>query len=142
MTRERVARLRGLADQETQLVAAADARQEAGVGVVRLLRGRTVALVASDLQSLLQDHARLSRVSVSRLEVSNGADSAASLEQRVSASVSAVTDIYGLADLLNRLHSSTVLLSLDEVHVAPNPVLRGNLLQVALTVRAPFVLEP
>lgn len=134
--RDRVARLASLASAQDKLVAAslvmpADDR-------LRALRGRTGALAGSELQALLQEQARLSRVSVERLEVSEVADTAS----RVAASLSATTDVYGVADLLGRLHASPVLLAVEELQVSSNPVLRGNLLQVALTVRAPFVREP
>ena len=142
VARDRMARLLSLTSQQPQLVAAAQRGDVPAPTSVRVLRGRTPALVASDLQALLQDYARTSRVSVTRLEVSNAADSLVSPERGVSASISATTDIYGLGDLLSRVQSGSVLLSVDELSVAPNAVLRGNLLQVALTVRAPFVVEP
>lgn len=136
-TRERVARLQQLIGQEPELVAAAATRDAEGEGTLRVLRGRTPALASSNLQGLLQEYARMSRVSVSRLATTE-ADST----RYVEASVSAVTDVYGLADLLARLQGGSLLLEIAGLSVAPNPVLRGNLLQVALTVRAPFVLEP
>jgi hypothetical protein len=134
--RDRVARLARLAREQDKLVAAsqvalADDR-------LRALRARTGALAGSELQALLQEQARMSRVSVERLEVSDAADTAS----RVAASLSATTDVYGVADLLMRLHASPVLLSVEDLQVSSNPVLRGNLLQVAITVRAPFVREP
>ena len=139
VARDRVARLLALTAQEPQLRTAAAASDE---GTIRALRGRTVALVGSDLQSLLQDYARVSRVSVTRLEVGNAADSTVAPERGLSASVSATTDVYGLADLLVRLQSGPALLVVDALAVTVNPVLRGNLLQLSLTARAPFLLEP
>lgn len=135
--RDRVARLAGFAASQDKLVAAT--RVEPAGSHARALRARTAALAASELQALLQEQARVSRVSVERLEVSSANDSATS---QVSAALSATTDIYGVADLLTRLHASPVLLSVEELQVTSNPVLRGNLLQLALTVRAPFVVQP
>lgn len=140
--RERVARLEGLAAQEAQLVAAVRAGNAGDLGSVRLLRGRTPALVASTLQSLLQDLARTSRVSITRLDVGSPVDSTASPERGVLATISATTDIYGVADFLSRLHAGPALLRVESLSITANPVLRGNLQQVALDVRAPYVLEP
>jgi hypothetical protein len=140
--RERVARLQRLSAQGAELAAVADAGAREGTGMLHVLRGRTSALAASDLQGLLQDVARMSRVSVSRLEVSGAADPTQAGQERIVATMSATTDIYGLADLLGRLQGGSVLLAVEEVSVSPNPVLRGNLLQLALTVHAPFIVEP
>ncbi len=137
--RDRVARLRGLGESAAQLMAVANT---APSGEVRVLQGRTVALIASDLQSLLQDLARSSRVSVNRMEVLTEGDSTATPERGIDAVVSATTDIYGLADFLTRVQSGTAMLSIESLQVEPNPVLRGNLLQVAMTVRTPFVVTP
>lgn len=137
VARDRVARLVALTAQEPRLRAAAAV---AGEGTIRVLRGRTVALIGSDLQSLLQDYARVSRVSVTRLEVEGSADSTVAPETGLSASVSATTDVYGLADLLARIQSGPALLTVDELSVTEHPVVRGNLLQLALSVRAPFLL--
>ncbi len=137
--RDRVARLRGLNDNATALVNAAN--QPMGPGL-RVLTGRTAALVASDLQSLLQDIARSARVSVNRMDVQTLGDSLSSADRGVDAVVSATTDIYGLADFLSRLQSNEVVLSVDALQVEPNPVLRGSLLQVSLTVRAPYLVTP
>jgi hypothetical protein len=79
---------------------------------------------------------------VSRLEVlPTPPDSAREAATALSASLTATTDIYGLADLLARLHRSQALMAVEELSVAPNPVLRGNLLQIAMTLRAPWLLE-
>lgn len=137
---ERVARLRGLLAAAPQLGRWASQLQHGDPGRAHVLTGRTVSLIGSELQRVLQDHARASRLSVSRLEVSS--DSAATPERGVTASVTATTDIYGLADFLTRLHGSSSLLVTEALTVTPNPVMRGDLLQVAVGVRAPFVLAP
>jgi hypothetical protein len=140
--RDRVLRLRGLVRDQQQVVAAAMQVNERLATGPRVMRGRTADLVAADVQRLLQDQARLSRVSVSRLEVlPTPPDSAREAATALSASLTATTDIYGLADLLARLHRSQALMAVEELSVAPNPVLRGNLLQIAMTLRAPWLLE-
>ena len=138
--RGRVARLDGLARNQDALVAAAATRTQLPAAVT-LLRARTSALVASQLQSALQQYARESRVSITRLDVASAPDSSATTAM-IPASLSAVTDIYGLADLLQRLQHATMLVEVAEMSVTPNPGLRGDLLQVALVLKAPFLLEP
>ncbi|MCC6316760.1 MAG: hypothetical protein IT361_03630 [Gemmatimonadaceae bacterium] len=133
--RDRVARLAGLRAQAPELIAASEATP--GDDRVLAVRGRTVALASAELQGALQEFARVSHVSVERLDLVDIADSSL-----VRATMSATTDIYGVADLLTRLQASRRVLAIEDVLVTSNPVLRGQLLQLALTVRAPVVLEP
>lgn len=137
--RDRVARLRGLEASGPAILAAAQAAAAPTAGV---LQGRTVPLVASELQSLLQELARTARVSVNRLDVRPPEDSAAGTEGTLEASVAATTDIYGLADLLTRLQAHPAALRVASLQVEPNPVLRGQLLQLSLGVQAPWVVTP
>ncbi len=131
--RERVARLEGV-------LATTQADPAPGAaGAPLLLRGRTADLAGSALQAALQDLARTSRVSITRLEVQPDSVGAASV---VRASLSATTDVYGVADLLSRLQGHTPVLAAVELHLAMNPVLRGNLLQLTLGVHAPWVNVP
>ncbi|MEO6444478.1 MAG: hypothetical protein ABIZ91_07380, partial [Gemmatimonadaceae bacterium] len=96
-TRQQVAQLRSLGAHGDRLVNDARLQEAAADSLpVRLLRGRTPALVASSLQSLLQDYASASRVSVTRMDVASAGDSAAAEGGGIPASISAVTDIYGL----------------------------------------------
>lgn len=141
--RERVARLVGLRESQDNIIATASARL-ATDAPLQVIRGRTSALAASSLQAALREYARLSRVSITRLDVAQERDSTStSMSARgIPATISAVTDIYGLADFLSRIQQGVVLLEVQELSVAPNPVLRGNLLQISIVVRAPFILEP
>lgn len=132
-----VARLQGLVAATPTLRAASVAPGDPGP---RVLRGRTTALVGSALQALLQDLARASRTSVTRLEVAS--DSGSASERGVVAALTATTDIYGVADFLSRVHGSDIVLAIDDLQVTTNPVLRGDLLQMTVSVRAPFLLEP
>lgn len=135
VARDRVARLEGL-------VAAGPAASTIpeAAGSALLVRGRTPDLAGAALQSALQELARTSRVSVSRLEVQ--ADSAEASSPGVRASLSATTDIYGLADVLARLNGHRPVLAATELTITMNPVLRGNLLQFTLGVRAPWLVVP
>jgi hypothetical protein len=104
---------------------------------VRLLRGRTTALAASSLQELLREYARESRIGITRLDVASTPQAGADLV--IPATVSAVGDIYGLADLLARLQRGARLIEVRGLTVAPNPALRGELLQISLVLAAPYV---
>jgi hypothetical protein len=135
---DRVARLRSLAANE-QAIARASAEHEARLDAagVRLLHGRTSALAASALQELLREYARESRVTLSRLDVANTPQAGADLI--IPATVSALGDISGLADLLARLQRGTRLVEVRGLTVSPNPALRGELLQITITLAAPYV---
>lgn len=109
---------------------------------VRLVRGRTAALAASSLQELLQQYASASRVSVTRLDVASAADADSAGPPSIPATISAVSDVYGLADFLSRVEHGSRLLEVRELSVSANSALRGELLQMSLVVRAPFVLTP
>lgn len=109
---------------------------------VRLVRGRTPALAASALQRVLQEYASASRVSVTRLDVASSADSASGGPPAIPATISAVSDVYGLADFLSRVEHGNSLLEVRELSVSANSALRGELLQMSLVVRAPYVLTP
>lgn len=138
----RVGRLEGLKESQENIVATATARLALDAPL-QVIHGRTPALAASSLQAALREYARLSRVSITRLDVAQESDSTSGVMNAggIPATISAVTDIYGLADFLSRIQQGVVLLKVEELTVAPNPVLRGDLLQVAIVVRAPFILE-
>jgi hypothetical protein len=151
--RDREALIDALQRQRSQLIALGAHRPALEVALaerraalealpVRLISGRTSALAASVLQSVLQDYASASRVSVSRLDVASAADSMAAGVPAIPATLAAVSDIYGLADFLSRVELGGRLLEVTELSVSPNPALRGDLLQMSLVVRAPFVLTP
>ncbi|MBL8959866.1 MAG: hypothetical protein JNJ98_08445 [Gemmatimonadetes bacterium] len=130
--RERLARLEGV-------LAASPAGPPGAGPPPLLLRGRTPDLAGSALQAALQDLARTSRVSITRLEV---LPDSAGQAPAVRASLSATTDVYGLADLLSRLQGHTPVLAAETFTVSMNPVLRGHLLQLTLGVQAPWVPSP
>jgi hypothetical protein len=91
----------------------------------------------------LQDDARMSRVSVSRLEVSGVADSTPVTQQRMlPATISAVGDIYGLVQLLGYLQHGPQLVDVRDVTILSTSALRGDLLQLSLQVQAPFLVDP
>ena len=135
VARDRLARLEGLLAAGPGAVTI-----PAATGSPLLVRGRTPDLAGAALQSALQELARTSRVSVSRLEVQTDSSDAAS--PAVRASLSATTDIYGLAGVLPRLNAPRPALAAPGLAITMNPVLRGNLLQFTLGVRAPWLVTP
>jgi len=141
-TRERLARIESIAGREAELIErtqAMEARLDASG--MRLVRARTVALAASTLQSMVREYARSSVVSVTRLDAAGAPLAVGGTTVALPATISAQGDIYGIADFLRRLQYGPWLVELTDLTIAPNPVLRGNLLQVSIGLRAPVALE-
>lgn len=141
-TRERLARIESIAGREAELAdrtRAMEARLDAGG--MRLVRARTVALAASTLQSMVREYARSSVVSVTRLDAAGAPLAVGGTTLALPATISAQGDIYGIADFLRRLQYGPWLVELTDLTISPNPVLRGNLLQVSIGLRAPIALE-
>ena len=107
----------------------------------RVLRGRSPSLVGAELQRVLQDYAHTSRVSVSRLDVPGVADSTRGETLTMPATLSAVGDVYGLAQLLTLLQQGPFVIEVRDLSITSTSALRGELLQLSLTARAPFVVE-
>ena len=142
-TRERLARVESIVGRESELTdatRAVEARLDAGA--VRLVRARTVPLAAASVQALVRDYARASVVTVTRLDAAGAPLSIGGTSVALPATISAQGDIYGVADFLRRLQNGPWLVELTDFSIAPNPVLRGNILQVSIGLRAPISLEP
>jgi len=140
MRSEQVARLRWLADHESELQRAAS-EQFARTGSAerpRLLAGRSPALAASALQTLVQGYADESGVTVREMNVAGALDSTSAGADAVPATISAIGDIWGVANFVSRLQHGTTLIDIREIGVIPNPALRGELLQLSLVLRAPY----
>lgn len=141
--RDRLARIESIAGQESKLGDAArgiEARLDAEG--VRLVRARTTALAASVLQSMIREYASASVVSVTRLDAAGAPVATGGTTLALPATIFAQGDVYGIADFLRRLQHGRWLLEVTDLSIAPNPVLRGNLLQVSIGLRAPVALEP
>jgi hypothetical protein len=140
----RIARLvrleRALANEPALRVAVTAREAQRDASAQTLLTGRTPALAAAALQSLIRDYAARSDVTISQLDAAGQPDTVAGLPA-VPASISAIGDVYGITSLLGLLQYGTTMLDIHELRVAPNPALRGQLLQLAVTVRAPFTTE-
>ena len=136
---DRLARLRGLVASEDALRAAVgDRRAALDAGPQRLLSGRTPALAAAALQSALQGYADDSQLMVSRLDVA-GAPIAGGTLPRLPATLSAVGDVYGVVDLLDRVRHGPLALEITELTVRPNPALRGDLIQITVALQGAYV---
>jgi type II secretory pathway component PulM len=144
--RGELARLRGVAGAESFLRTALDARRaRAAESSQRPVGAGTAALAAGVLQGVLQRYADESQLSVSELNVSGEPDSTAVPLAALPGTLIALGDVYGVADLLSRVQHGTTLMEVRELTVQVNPSRRadggGELLQVTLVVRAPFVIE-
>ena len=104
----------------------------------RVLRAKSRTLAASALQSMVQEMADVSQVTVTRLDVANvgGASD-------IPLTLSANGDIYGLADLLRGFRNGRYIVDVDKLQVEVNSALRGapDVLQMTLSLRAPVIVE-
>ncbi len=144
--RGELARLRGMGRSEGVLRAAVDARMlRAAEYAQRPVRATTAPLAAGAVQGILQRYADDSQLSVSELNVSGEPDSTAASLAALPATLIALGDIYGVADLLSRIQHGSTLFDVRELTVQVNPSRRadggGELLQLTLVIRAPFVIE-
>lgn len=144
--RGELSRLRGIEGSESALQRAVEARDaRAAEYPQRPVSAATAALAAGVLQGVLQRFADDSQLSVSELNVSGEPDSTAVPLAALPATLIALGDVFGIADLLSRVQNSNTLLEVRELTVQVNPSRRadggGELLQLTLTVRAPFVIE-
>lgn len=141
--RDRLSRLEAMAGREAGFgTAVQDVEARLDAAGARLLRARTVALAASTLQSTIRDYATSSVVTVTRLDAAGAPATGEQGTLSVPATIAAQGDIYGIADFLRRLQHGPLLLEITDLTIAPNPVLRGNVLQVSIGVLAPVILEP
>jgi hypothetical protein len=142
-TRQQLARVTSIVGHEAELVEATRAvegRLEASG--IRLVRARTLPLAASAIQSLVRDYAQASVVTVTRLDAAGAPLSGGGSSVAIPATIAVQGDIYGIADFVRRLQHGPWMLELTDFSIAPNPVLRGNILQVSIGLRAPVALEP
>lgn len=106
----------------------------------RVIHARSATLAASAMQSFLQDASDASRLVVTRLDV---AQTEASGATTLPATLTAHTDIHGLAELLGHLEQGPRVVRVERMTVQMNSALRGapDMLQLALTLRAPILLD-
>jgi hypothetical protein len=142
VTRNHLARVSSIIGHEAELneaTRAVDARLDAGG--TRLVRARSMPLAAAAVQSMVREYASGSVVTVTRLDAAGDPIPSGSTVA-IPATLAAQGDIYGIADFLRRLQHGPWLVEITDFSIAPNPVLRGNILQVAIGMRAPVVMEP
>lgn len=138
---DRLARLRALVASESELRNRVTARERGTFGARSVVAGRTPALAAAALQSAVQSYALRSRVSVNRLDVAGAPDTAGTILPMIPASLQAVGDIHGVSEFLSLLETGTPVVEVREVTIVSNSSLRGGLLQLSLSLRAPSVIE-
>jgi hypothetical protein len=144
--RAELARVRGLVEATPAFRAAVESRSGAVLGYAqRPLRAATGALAAGELQGELQRLAEESGLTVDQLDVTGDADSVAAPLPAIPATLVALGDVQGVADLLAKLRSGPHLVEVRELAVQVNPALKasggGELLQLTLVVRAPWTTD-
>lgn len=136
--------LRALVEGEAATQKALFARQRTRPALwERLVTGATPALAASSVQSLLQDYADRSRVTLDRVDVvaEPGAASNESLPA-IPVRLSGQGDIYGLADLLTNLQHGGKLLVVDELRVTSgNPGYAPDVLSFSVQLHGAYGQE-
>jgi hypothetical protein len=141
--RQQLARLDAIAGRDGELLDAARALdQRLDAGGARLVRARTAPLASAALQTVIREYAAASVVTVTRLDAAGTPVAREGGALAVPATLAAQGDIYGIADFLRRLQHGPWLLEITDLSLAPNPVLRGNVLQASISLAAPVALEP
>lgn len=132
---EQLARVRGLLGAERALAESVRMREaRLDARAQRPLAAGSAARAGAALGVLVQQAAGESQVQVERVELAAGGAADPAL---VTASVSAVGDVYGLTELLQRLQRGPALVEVTALDVRTLPTLgRESLLQLTLTVRA------
>jgi hypothetical protein len=97
-------------------------------------------LAGSELQSLLRRLAQQSRVTLTQLDVASAADSSDNGSAIIPATIAGITDIAGLTELLVAIDNAPLAMDVTQFSVHPNPALKGNLLQLTATLRAPYTV--
>lgn len=112
--------------------------QQLALAPQRVLRARSRSLAASALQSLVLELAESSNVTVTRLDVAQP-DSSGDLPF----DLTATGDIYGFADLLQRIKTARFVLLVRKLQVQNNSALRGaaDVLQISLSLQAPVIVQ-
>lgn len=142
VTRAHLARVESYIGREAELTESSRALEvQLDAAGTRVVRARSLPLAASAVQSMVRDYASASGVTVTRLDAA-GAPLGSGGGMALPATMAAQADIYGIADFLRRLQHGPLLLELTDISIAPNPVLRGNIIQVTLALRAPISVEP
>lgn len=137
--REQLARLHWLARNEARLARTADERERAlDAAPRRVIVGESASLASAELQRALLEMAEASQLQVQQVDVAGTAAEAPRDVTHIGARLAAVGDVVGLADFLERLTRGATYAEVHELDVQPNAA-RGDLLTIAVSVRAPFV---
>lgn len=137
--REQLARLRWLARNEGRLTQTVAERERLlGAAPRRLIVGESPSLASAELQRTILEMAEGSQLQVQQVDVAGATAEAQAESGEIGARLSAVGDVAGLASFLERLTRGPAYTRLQELDIQPNAI-RGDLLTLAVSVRAPFV---
>jgi hypothetical protein len=136
---EQLARLEWLARNEQRLTRMAEERERAlDAAPRRLIVAESPSLARAELQRAIQEMAEASQLQVQQVDVAGASPDTQSDPVQIDARLSAVGDVVGLAELLERITRGATFVVVHELDVQPNPA-RGDLLTVSVGVRAPWV---
>lgn len=141
MKQEQLGRLRALmahADAIRDTVMFVEGR---GASMPQLITARSAAAAGAEVQGLIQDLASQSDITVNSLDVAGDAETIGTLSA-VPVTISAIGDIHGVAAWLDRLQYGPRVVEIRELGITPNSALRGEMLQLSMTLRAPFMDVP
>jgi len=137
--REQLARLTWLVRNEARLTRSAEERERAlDAAPRRLVVAESPSLASAELQRVVLEIAETSQLQVQQVDVAAATADAQADGAKVGARLSAVGDVVGLAEFLERLLRGSMYAEVHEIDVQPNPA-RGDLLSIAVSLRAPFV---
>lgn len=138
MKQEQLQRLRALLANADAVRDSVSVREARHATMPQLIAARSAAAAGAEVQSFVQDQAQMARVSVQSLDIA-GASEVTGAVAVVPVTVTALGDIYGVTAWLEALQRGPRLLDIRELTITPNSALRGEPLQVSVTLRAPFV---
>lgn len=107
----------------------------------QLLAGRSVAVAASTLQSVVQRYADENGLTLNRLDVAELPVASPGSFPMIPCSIAAVGDIYGLTEFLFALNHGRPLVDIREMSVVSSSALGEGVLQISLGIRAPAVVR-
>ena len=124
---------------EARLTRSAEERERAlDAAPRRLVVAESPSLASAELQRVVLEIAETSQLQVQQVDVAAATVDAQADGAKVGARLSAVGDVVGLAEFLERLLRGSMYAEVHEIDVQPNPA-RGDLLSIAVSLRAPFV---
>ena len=113
----------------------------AAAGRNQILSGRSVAVAASTLQSIVQRDADENGLTLNRLDVADLPAASSGTFPLIPCSIAAVGDIYGLTEFLFALRQGRPIVDIREMSIVSSSALGEGVLQISLNIRAPAAIR-